>query len=51
MEPSAGVLVNVDVNFRPLIDIMDDIGQQTGSRAIVVYKASENLLEVKYRGL
>jgi defect-in-organelle-trafficking protein DotD len=51
LEPSAGVLVNVDVNFRPLIDIMDDIGQQTGSRAIVVYKASENLLEVKYRGL
>jgi defect-in-organelle-trafficking protein DotD len=30
---------------------MEDIGQQTGSRAIVVYKATENLFEVKYEAL
>lgn len=51
LPPSAGVLISAEVNFRPLVDVLDDIGQQTGSRATIVYKATENLLEVTYRGL
>jgi defect-in-organelle-trafficking protein DotD len=51
LKPSSGVLVSTKVQFRPLIDILDDIGQQTGTRAVVVYKATDNLLEVTYRGI
>ncbi|AMJ76619.1 DotD/TraH family lipoprotein [Alteromonas stellipolaris] len=50
LKPSANILITADARMRPLYDILEDVGQQTGTRAIVVYKASENLIETTYEG-
>lgn len=48
LKPSADVIVSVNTEYRRLIDILRDVGSQSGTRANITYKAAENLLEIEY---
>lgn len=49
VKPAGNVIVNVNTDYRPIIDILEDIGAQTGHRAIIQLKARERLLLVEYK--
>lgn len=49
VKPSGDVLVNVNTNYRRIIDMLHDAGSQAGSRAKVTLKMKEKLIEVEYR--
>lgn len=49
--PPGNIIVSANTDYRSVIDILRDVGAQTGSRAVITYKASENLLEVEYAPL
>lgn len=46
--PLAPVLVSLDLKDAPMIDACRIIGMQAGSRADVVYRPSENIIELIY---
>lgn len=48
VKPSGDVIVNVDTDYRPVIDMLHDAGTQAGSRAKVTLKMKERLIEVEY---
>lgn len=47
-KPTNDILLNIDTDYRTVNSMLEQAGSLTGSRADIVYKASENLLEVKY---
>lgn len=49
VKPAGDVIVNVDTDYRPIIDILEDVGAQTGQRAVITLKARERLLIVEYK--
>lgn len=51
IHPVNDVLLIIPADNRRAIDIMKDIGKQTGSLADVEYKARERLFEVQYHSL
>lgn len=48
VKPSGDVIVNVNTDYRPIIDMLHDAGTQAGSRANLTLKAKERLIEVEY---
>jgi len=48
VKPSSGVIVNVNTDYRRIIDMLHDAGTQAGSRAHVTLKVKERLIEVEY---
>jgi len=48
VEPPGGVIVNVPGEYRRMVDILRDAGTQAGSRAKVVVKAKEKVIEIEY---
>ena len=48
VKPSGDVIVNVNTDYRRIIDMLHDAGTQAGSRANVTLKAKERLIEVEY---
>lgn len=51
LAPPGDIIVSANTDYRTVLDILRDVGAQTGSRAIITYKASENLLEIEYASL
>lgn len=49
VKPAGDVIVNVDTDYRRIIDILQDVGAQTGQRAVLTLKARERVLIVEYR--
>lgn len=49
VKPAGDVIVNVDTDYRRIIDIMQDVGSQAGHRAVITLKARERLLIVEYK--
>lgn len=49
--PPGNIIVSANTDYRSVLDILRDVGAQSGSRAVITYKASENLLEVEYAPL
>lgn len=48
VKPSGDVIVNVNTDYRRIIDMLHDAGTQAGSRAKVTLKMKERLVEVEY---
>lgn len=48
VKPSSDVVVNVNTDYRRIVDMLHDAGTQAGSRAKVVLKMKERLVEVEY---
>jgi len=48
VKPSGGVIVNIDTDYRSVLDILHDAGTQAGSRAKITVKAKSKVLEVEY---
>jgi defect-in-organelle-trafficking protein DotD len=48
VKPSGDVFVNVNTDYRPLIDMLQDAGVQAGSRAKVVVKAKDKRIVTTY---
>lgn len=48
VKPAGEVIVNVDTDYRRIIDMLHDAGTQAGSRAKVTVKVKEKLIEVEY---
>lgn len=48
VKPSSDVIVNIDTDYRRIIDMLHDAGTQAGSRAKVTLKMKERLVEVEY---
>ncbi|MFA0809383.1 DotD/TraH family lipoprotein [Microbulbifer epialgicus] len=48
VKPSSDVIVNVNTDYRRIIDMLHDAGTQAGSRANVTLKVKERLIEVEY---
>lgn len=42
------IIVTVDTDYKSVYSMLEQAGATTGSRAGIVYKAAENLIEVKY---
>lgn len=51
LAPPGDIIISANTDYRSVVDILRDVGAQTGSRAIITYKASENLLEIEYASL
>tara|TARA_R110002073_G_scaffold336519_1_gene534645 strand:+ start:1856 stop:2350 length:495 start_codon:yes stop_codon:yes gene_type:complete len=48
VKPSGDVIVNVNTDYRRIIDMLHDAGTQAGSRAKITLKMKERLVEVEY---
>lgn len=48
VKPSGDVIVNVNTDYRPLIDMLQDAGVQAGSRAKVVVLAKDKKIVTTY---
>lgn len=48
VKPSGDVIVNVNTDYRPLIDMLQDAGVQAGSRAKVVVLAKDQRIVTTY---
>lgn len=48
VKPSGDVIVNVNTDYRRIVDMLHDAGTQAGSRAKVTLKLKERLVEVEY---
>ena len=48
VKPLGDVIVNVNTDYRRIIDMLHDAGTQAGSRAKVTLKMKERLVEVEY---
>lgn len=48
VKPSADVVVNVNTDYRRIIDMFHDAGTQAGSRAKLTLKMKERLVELEY---
>jgi len=48
VKPSSDVIVNVNTDYRPIIDMLRDAGTQAGSRALVGLKVKDKLIEIEY---
>jgi defect-in-organelle-trafficking protein DotD len=46
--PAQPVLVRLDATERPLIEILQDVGLQAGSRATVIPDIGQRQIEVRY---
>ncbi len=49
VKPSGDVIVNVNTDYRRIIDILEDVGSQSGQRAVITLKARERVLIVEYK--
>lgn len=49
VKPAGDVIVNVDTDYRRIIDILQDVGAQAGQRAVITLKARERVLIVEYK--
>jgi len=47
-KPSIDITLNIDTDYKTVYSMLEQAGTLAGSRADVVYKAAENLIEVKY---
>lgn len=48
VRPSNAIVVSVDTDYRRVVDILADAGAQAGSRANIILKVKEQLIEVEY---
>ena len=48
VKPTGDVVVNVNTDYRRIIDMLHDAGTQAGSRAKVTLKMKERLVEIEY---
>lgn len=49
VKPAGDVIVNVNTDYRRIIDILQDVGAQAGHRAYITLKARERVLIVEYK--
>ncbi len=48
-KPAGDVIVNIDTNFRRIVDMLHDTGSQAGKRATIVVKARTKMILVEYK--
>jgi hypothetical protein len=51
VQPSAGIMVSVNTDYRPIFDMISDASAQSSSRARITLKVKERLFEVEYLSL
>jgi len=48
VKPAQNIIVSINTDYRPIIDMLVNAGTEAGSRAHVTLKVRERLLEVEY---